>query len=495
MYKKPSKQLTIYSFEMPWGMELLPDNEWVIKAKIIPWEEFESHYIFEHFKDKTTGNVAKHFRLVFGALYIQQELNLSDRKLVRLIKESPYLQYFCGLPKFTQESPFTPSSLVNFRRRISVEMFNKFNELIIAKGLEYKRQALAVCSEQKKKELRLKDLNDDLILDSSCAPQYISYPNDLSLLNKTREKLEMMLKMLYNPIDGEEPYADSKLARKSFLSLIMKPKKSFEDIHQAKGVQLSYIERYIDKLNEYLSIGRNLQARYITVFNVCCLVYEQQKHIFDHRTNKIKDRVLSLHAWWVRSVYRNKSGKKYEYGTQFDLSIYNGFARLEKTSFDPYNEGSTLPLAVERFFAIYGRYPENVIADTKYRSDGNKELCKEHDIKLIGKPLGHKGKYLDYTEEEIRVNENKRSEVEQKIGRAKENHGLGLIKTRLPETTKTMIYLSILAMNIAIAMKYNIIFSLFNILLVAFIVSGIYSMVKSGWKYDFLRLGAENVPC
>jgi hypothetical protein len=303
-----------------------------------------------------------------------------------------------------------------------------------------------------------------------------------------REKLEMMLRLLYSPADGVAPYSDFKLARKSFLTLIMKSKKTREEIHHAIAVQLGYIERYLENIKSYLSNGRELIPRHMQTLKIIYLIYEQQNHMHTHQSNTIKDRILSLHAWWVRSIYRNKSGAKYEYGTQFDISINNGFARIERMSFDPYNEGSTLPMAVERFFILYGRYPRRVIADTKYRTDCNREFCKKHGIKLIGKPLGSKHEYVESHDSEIRENENKRTEVERKIGLAKEFHGLGLIKTRLSETTRTTIALSIVAMNIALAMKLS--FSLYFVgtIICVYMLVEMFYMIKDRFEDDIYTL-------
>jgi hypothetical protein len=40
---------------------------------------------------------AKPFRMVFGAIYIQQRLGVIDRETVQPITESPYLHYFIGM--------------------------------------------------------------------------------------------------------------------------------------------------------------------------------------------------------------------------------------------------------------------------------------------------------------------------------------------------------------------------------------------------------------
>ena len=41
MYKYRSKQISLTDFNTPVGMKLNPDNRWVKKAELIPWEKIE----------------------------------------------------------------------------------------------------------------------------------------------------------------------------------------------------------------------------------------------------------------------------------------------------------------------------------------------------------------------------------------------------------------------------------------------------------------------
>lgn len=44
MYKFSSKQISLTDFNTPVGMRLNPDNRWVKKAELIPWDEIEQRY-------------------------------------------------------------------------------------------------------------------------------------------------------------------------------------------------------------------------------------------------------------------------------------------------------------------------------------------------------------------------------------------------------------------------------------------------------------------
>ena len=69
--------------------------------------------------------------MALGALIIKKYLGTSDRETGERIKESPYLQYFLGLPGFTKKAPFEASMFVHFRQRLNQELVGRINERII----------------------------------------------------------------------------------------------------------------------------------------------------------------------------------------------------------------------------------------------------------------------------------------------------------------------------------------------------------------------------
>lgn len=95
--------MKLSDFGLPMGVTLSPDNRWVKKAELIPWEEIEIRYA-ALFKNRK-GNVAKPLRLALGALIIQTERRLSDEETPLQIQETPCLQYFCGLPEYKDKLP------------------------------------------------------------------------------------------------------------------------------------------------------------------------------------------------------------------------------------------------------------------------------------------------------------------------------------------------------------------------------------------------------
>ena len=59
-----------------------------------------------------------------------------------------------------------------------------------------------------------------MIVDATCAPSNIRYPQDVSLLNEARENAETLLDVLHDPADGKKPRTYRKRARKDYLKYI-----------------------------------------------------------------------------------------------------------------------------------------------------------------------------------------------------------------------------------------------------------------------------------
>ncbi|WP_259749990.1 transposase, partial [Lactococcus lactis] len=122
-------QLAFEDFNQPIGLKMNPSNRWIQKAELIPWAELEKDYA-KNFRNKK-GNVAKPFRMAFGALLIQKEYSYSDEETVLQIQENPYLQFFIGLPGYQDAKPFDASTMVYFWKQLAVFKMTFIDELFV----------------------------------------------------------------------------------------------------------------------------------------------------------------------------------------------------------------------------------------------------------------------------------------------------------------------------------------------------------------------------
>ncbi|MCL2064591.1 MAG: hypothetical protein FWG98_09520 [Candidatus Cloacimonetes bacterium] len=54
--------------------------------------------------------------------------------------------------------------------------------------------------------------------------------------------------------------------------------------------------------------------------------------------HKIADSIVSISQSWIRPTVRDKVSAKVEFGAKLTISVVKGFTRIERTSFDAYNE-------------------------------------------------------------------------------------------------------------------------------------------------------------
>ena len=171
--------------------------------------------------------------------------------------------------------------------------------------------------------------------------------------------------------------------------------------------------------------------------------------MYDHKVHSVKDRIVNISQPYIRPIVRGKAKAPVEFGAKLDMSIdENGIARLEKLSFDAYNECNVLIEIIENYRGRTGHYPERVLVDQIYRNRANRAYCKEHGIRISGPALGRRKQLSADEKKQAYADNTDRIEVERGFSLAKRCYGLGLIKTKLDTTTRSSIALSIIAMNV-----------------------------------------------
>ncbi len=60
----------------------------------------------------------------------------------------------------------------------------------------------------------------------------------------------------------------------------------------------------------------------------------------------------------------------------------NGMARLEKLSFEAYNESEVLIQVIDNHHERTGKYPAHVLVNKINRNSKNLAYCKEHGIRI-----------------------------------------------------------------------------------------------------------------
>ena len=304
-----------------------------------------------------------------------------------------------------------------------------------------------------------------LIVDATCTPADIRYPTDMSLLNESRMNAEIFLDYLYYQFKDNfenKPRDYREVAHKDFISYTKKRKPRGKVRRKALRKQLNYLKRNINFIDNILlrisNEDRRLDKKLFKLVQrhkINKEVYTQQKYMYTEKVNRVKDRIVSISQPHIRPIVRGKAGKNVEFGAKISLSLTNGFSFIDHLSWDSFNEAKDLIPQIKKYKERNGYYPASVHADKIYQNRENRKFCKDHEIRITGKPLGRPKKETEKNKDQLDQEKKQRYQddvdriaIEGRFGVGKRKYGLGLIKSKLKETSETDINVSILVLNL-----------------------------------------------
>jgi len=406
-------------------------------ARCVPWALAEEKYMHMFRKN---GRPAKQIRMALGSLIIQEKLQCSDEDTVLAIMENPYLQHFIGLTKFMNEAPFHASLMVWFRKRLSKKFMEEINDAMVRKAAQ--------------PEEEYRDDDDDphggtLIVDATCTPADIEYPTDTGLLAEAIEKTDEIIDELHEPHKGERPRPRTyrQRSRRVFVEFVKRRKPGGKLIRKVKGKLLNYLRRNLGVIHQMLESGAVLQPKRLEQLAIIEEMYAQQREMYQNRTQSTENRIVSLSQPHIRPIVRGKAGKRVEFGAKINMSLVNGYVFLDKIDYNNFHEGNLLELSILNYHDRFGVWPSVVLADRAYVTRDNRAMCKIlGGIRLMGKPLGRPRK--DEPEWDGKEDIAHRVEIEGSFGILKTRYGWERIRTRLPETDTTTIWMAAFVMNL-----------------------------------------------
>ncbi len=452
---KPENQLEIFAFKTEFESKLDPNNRWVKMSKILDWDGFAAIYA----KNLSTTMGAKGIdaRVVIGALIIKHIECKDDRGTIEMIQENPYMQFFLGMDHFNLKPIFDPSLFVHIRKRLGSDSFDKMNQLIIEKALNINTntsKAASECTNNEDKNSEPPHNSGKLQMDATVADSYIKFPTDLNLLNESREKSELLMDVLCKELGLKKPRNYRQKARKLWLNLSKKKRKSYQQIRKGVGQQLGFLNRNIKNIDtildqnpEALIFLKKQEYKYLLVINE---LYRQQEEMYRQKTKSISNRIVSIHQPHIRPIVRGKQGRNVEFGAKINVSLQEGYARIDQLNFESFNEGVYMQQQVENYKKLHGHYPELVQTDDIYMNRENRDYLKKHNIRHTGRPLGRKPKIeLSLAQKKVaQMEKNERNHIEGKFGQAKSKYNLNKIMAKLQDTAQSWISAIFLVMNI-----------------------------------------------
>lgn len=461
----PKNQLTIFNFHTDFESKLDPKNRWVKLAKLLDWDSLVDIYSVNFSKDKGAGSIDA--RVVIGALIIKHIECKDDRGTIAMIQENPYMQFFLGFDHFRSEPIFDPSLFVTIRKRLGADSFDKMNELILQKAKTIENNNSKSEDTQDLDDSQdsdsINESNNDstrvnkgkVQFDATIADSVIKFPTDLNLLNDSREKSELIIDVLCKSLSLKKPRTYRLIARKEWLNLSKKKRKSTKEIRKGIKSQLNFLKRNLAFISKIVESNKGclqfLKQSQYKILLVIFEIYRQQEQMYKTKTRSIENRIVSVDQPHIRPIVRGKQGRNVEFGAKINVSMENGYAFIDQFSFEAFNEGIYLINQIEKYKLRNGYYPELVQTDDIYMNRENRFFLTDNGIRHTGRPLGRKPKTANISKEEKkkrRQEKNERNQIEGKFGEAKRKYNLNKILAKKEKTAQSWIGAIFFVINI-----------------------------------------------
>lgn len=438
-------QTKIEEFSSINSIKLNPNNRWIALANLLPWDELVN--IYKRKFSVNMGAKSVNPRHIIGAFIIKHKLGLSDEETLLTISENPYMQFFLGLDHYTPGLVFSPTLFVEMRKKLGDDTFDAFSKIIMMVSLpDRKPTQKGAVSKRPKGKLKI---------DATVADQYITYPNDLGLVNEARIKTEKMVDRLFDLLRDKmevKPRTYRRMAHKRYLQEAKKKKKSAVSIRKAIRVLLNCVKRnlgHIDQMLDLLEGPFPFPHKTQQELMVVHTLYKQQQGMYEQKAHQCKDRIVSISQPHVRPIVRGKQGKSVEFGAKLGLSLMDGFMTKDNLSWNAYNESGDLINQAEAYKALFGYYPELIQADKIYATNKNRNWCKENSIRMTAATKGKPVKKSAYQKAKSKKEYAERNAIEGRIGNAKQAYSLNEIKAKLKSTSQTWIAATLFVLNLS----------------------------------------------
>ena len=151
-----------------------------------------------------------------------------------------------------------------------------------------------------------------MLLDATCAPADITYPNDLGILNQARRQTEKIIDGLYKTCQtklNKKPRTYKKKARKDYLKIAKKRRPSRKERTDAIAKQLQYIKRNLSHIEKLINSGAELSKLNPTKYKMLLVVtevYRQQLWMYENESNRVADRIVSITQPHICAMVRVK---------------------------------------------------------------------------------------------------------------------------------------------------------------------------------------------
>jgi IS5 family transposase len=380
-------------------------NELIIIREIIPWDRIIRR--LSKFYDQKQGPVGKSLRTMIALQIIKHFRKLSDRDVVKQVKENRYIQYFCNVADEDLHTFLHPSSLCVLRKRLGTEGAAIIEEEVF----NSLRQAGVITGES-------------ALMDSTVLESNIAYPNDIQLIINAFGKMAHFAKQQKIPIwwddtDIKESWREFNLKKRAnrpyWLSVFFQ---WFVPALMTFKILVNSLPISDNPKKQIKSLKKKEQAEQL--HELLLLLGEQTAEKLDGVIS-IENRIVSLDEVDARPIKKGKINPSCEFGTTLQMTFSRtGFMVTAEVFIGKPNDTTLFPSSLAQFINRMKNHPDMAITDLGYRSKNNFQSATKQHISNV-----FLGRSADVTEEKRDYCRRARSATEGFIAVAKNIRGFG----------------------------------------------------------------------
>lgn len=238
-------------------------NRWAALGDLLPCTELEKgHNSKLSNQRKVAGN--KSSRMIICDMIIKHKLNLGDAETIETIRETPHMQYQCGLKEFVGKPIFNTSLFTYVRKHISEQELNKMTVMLLNKQkrlLEERRKREEEETRKNDEEPPASELDNPnaapfvdshdrkhegvLKIDATCADAEMRYSMDVNIIHDDSQKVTDYIIKVCGTFGLRKPRTNYKHVPQSYLQFVKNAKKKDRMVLETIGVILNCSHKYV----------------------------------------------------------------------------------------------------------------------------------------------------------------------------------------------------------------------------------------------------------
>lgn len=406
----PERQLLM--FETLFSDVLDPEHELFKAARLIDWDGLHEALSVYY---SPLGRHGKSIRLMVGIHILKHRYNCSDERTVEMLHENAYWQCFCGFTTFQKGQILDATSLVKFRNRIGMEGMKQIEAVLF--------KAWSDMGLVKTKRVAV---------DTTSQPKNISYPTDVDLLHRIREKIVRTIKRVREEVTLRKPFRSfGRIGKRIFVGIKRfsrrNPEARKEAIETLAAITGKVVDQASQVVNTLYSRGFKEAGRQLNrLVSLGKKIVTQTKDVLSGKSPE--KRIYSLHEPEVAAIKKGKSFPACEFGSLIALSKNDDGLILSHAEYqENVADVKTIGKIITGIKDNIGQSPHEVTADRGFdQSLKKQENCRRRwQVSRIAIPKKGKKPHPDSKRSWFQKALKQRIKIEPVIGHLKNDHRMG----------------------------------------------------------------------